>query len=75
VLYKLPLGFSARLTWRDGRYEVEWFPYKPDRIRSARNRLQVIDAYRAARREFLQVVAAELGYTENPVKGAAQKPA
>jgi hypothetical protein len=64
VLYKLLLGFSARLTWRDGRYE-------PDRIRSARNRLQMIDAYRAARREFLQAVAAELGYTENPVKGAA----
>jgi hypothetical protein len=64
---KLPLGYRAVFTWEPpspGAFgmSVAWTPTRPV-IRSARHRRHFLEAYQAARREFLTMVATTLGGT------------
>jgi hypothetical protein len=44
-----------------GRFEAEWVPSGPTNIRSPRHRRKFIEAYQAARTEYMTLVAAALG--------------
>jgi hypothetical protein len=55
----LPCGYTATFSW-DGSMHVAWEPSVPN-IRSRRARHKFLQAYAAARREFMTGVAALLG--------------
>jgi|EndMetStandDraft_5_1072996.scaffolds.fasta_scaffold95895_4 hypothetical protein len=59
--YSLPHGYSVTFSSNPGRpFEARWSPDVP-RIRKPRQQHKFMEAYRAARREFLNEVAAIIG--------------
>ena len=57
----LPHGYRAQFVWSaEGRFRLEWDPAAPN-IRSGRHRRKFFEAYSAARRDFLESVAAVIG--------------
>lgn len=59
--YRLPHGYSAEFSHSPARpLDVHWSPAVP-RIHKAREQRKFLEAYRAARREFVQEVAALIG--------------
>lgn len=59
--FQLPFGYCATFRWRPGELlEVRWTPDRP-LIRKERSQRKFFAAYQAARRSFLEEVAAVVG--------------
>jgi hypothetical protein len=59
--YALPHGYSVTFSFAHGQpFEARWTP-APPQIRKAREQRKFFEAYRAARREFLEEIAAVNG--------------
>jgi hypothetical protein len=59
--FSLPLGYRVTFCWQPGEhFQLRWSPDVP-LIRNARARRKFFEAYQAARRSFLEEVAAVIG--------------
>jgi hypothetical protein len=59
--FSLPLGYRVTFCWQPGEhFQLRWSPDVP-LIRKARARRKFFEAYQAARRSFLEEVAAVIG--------------
>jgi len=54
--YELPHGYSVTFSFAPGLFEARWTP-APPQIRKAKEQRRFFEAYRVARREFLEEIA------------------
>jgi hypothetical protein len=59
--FKLPLGFAVTMKWSNGMLGIEWVPGVPTGIPSPRHRRKLLEAYQAARGEYLKAIATVMG--------------